>query len=99
MGGFLAFLVIIAFVAWTIYVQIGARQQVEVATKLTEQDAGELVTDYFGVLWTLVDGPRHVNYRPKLRAYAPVISVSFTPDGTRACAVSIWTSSWKTRYG
>jgi hypothetical protein len=99
MGGLLAFLVIIAFIGWTIYVQIGARQQVDVSTKLTEQDAGELVTNYFGALWTLVDGPGHVNYRPKLRVGAPVISISFNPDGTRECGVSVWTSAWRTRYG
>jgi hypothetical protein len=99
MGAFFGFLLIILIVAWAVFVQIGARQQVDVATKMTEQDAGEVVRNYFGALWSQVDGPGHVNYRPRLRAYAPVISISFSPDGTRECGVSIWTSSWKTRYG
>jgi hypothetical protein len=86
-------------VGWAIFVQVGARQQVDVATSLTEQDAGEVVRNYFGALWSQVDGPGHVNYRPRLRAYAPVISISFSPNGTRECGVSIWMSSWKTRYG
>lgn len=99
MGAFLGFLMIIMVIAWTIYVQIGARQQVEVTTDLAEQDAGELVRNYFGTLWTLVDGPGHLNYRPKLRVAAPVVSISFSPDGTHKCGVSVWTSSWHTRYG
>jgi hypothetical protein len=98
-GTFFVFLVIILVAGWAIFVQIGARQRIDVTTQLTEQDAGDVVSNHFGVSWTLVDGPGHLNYLPKLRMQAPVISISFSPDGTRECGVSIWTSSWQTKYG
>lgn len=92
-------LMIIALVAWAVFLQIQARKQVDIATSLSEQDAAQVVTDYFGVLWTQVGGAGHLNYRPKLRVGAPTISISFAPSGTTACEVSIWTSHFHTRYG
>jgi len=92
-------LLVLSLIGWTVYVQISARQQVDVVTTLSEQDAAQEVLRYFGVLWTQVPGRGHVNYRPKLRADAPTMSINFSPDGTAACVVSIWTSHWTKRYG
>jgi hypothetical protein len=90
---------VIVVVGWGIFCQVAARQQVDVETQLSEQDAARCVVDYFGVMWTRVDGPGHLNYRPKLRMHAPTVSVGFAPDGTSSCTVNIWTSAFTTKYG
>ena len=92
-------LVIIVIVGWNIFVQVRARSQTDVTATLSEQQAAQLVTEYFGVMWTQVDGAGHLNFKPKLRKAPPTISVTFTTSGTAQCDVSIWTSHWITRYG
>jgi hypothetical protein len=92
-------LLIIAAISWAIFVQIGARRQVNVEVSGSEQEAAEQVRSYFGRMWTQVSGRGHLNYRPKLRAHAPTLSVDFAPNGTASCTVSIWTSAWTSKFG
>jgi hypothetical protein len=92
-------LLVIALISWAIFTQIDARRQLDVSVAIPEQDAAEIVRDCFGVVWTSVSGPGEVNYRPKLRAGAPTVSVSFTPNGIQECEVALWTSYYHTRYG
>jgi hypothetical protein len=92
-------LVVISLISWTIFVQYSARQQVDLTVAMSERDAASAVLDFFGLMWTQTDGAGDVNYRPKLRAHAPTLSISFAPAGTSECEISIWTSHYKTRYG
>jgi hypothetical protein len=97
--GVLVTLLVIAFIGWMVFVQIGARQQVDLVVNGSEQDVAEQVRGYFGALWTQVAGVGHLNFRPKLRARPPTLSVSFRPNGTASCEISVWTSAFTTRYG
>lgn len=92
-------LLVLAAIGWAIFVQYSSRKQIDILTKVSEQEAAEQVMAYFGALWTQVPGNGHLNYRPKLRMNAPTISVNFSPNGTSECEVSIWTSQFSTRYG
>ncbi|MGW4210938.1 hypothetical protein ACWEIJ_23305 [Lentzea sp. NPDC004789] len=92
-------LVVVVVIGWNIFVQVRARTQLDVTTALSEQQAAALVAEHFGVLWTREEGAGHLNFKPRLRKWPPTVSVSFTPNGTSQCGVSIWTSHWTTRYG
>ncbi|QKV75307.1 hypothetical protein [Amycolatopsis sp. Hca4] len=92
-------LVIIVLVAWAIFTQVGARRQLDVTVPLSEQDAAQVVVDHFGVTWSQVEGLGHLNFRPRLRMHAPTLSVTFEPNGTSSCLVSIWTSHGRKHYG
>jgi hypothetical protein len=92
-------LVVILLIVWIVFVQYSARQQVDLTVGMSERDAAGIVTQYFGLLWTQVDGAGDMNYRPKMRMRAPTLSISFVPVGTAECEVSIWTSAWTTKYG
>lgn len=92
-------LFIIALTGWAIVTQVKAREQIDIPTPLSEQDAARIVFDHFGPLWTQVAGAGHLNYRPKFRAGAPTVSIALTPTGMHGCTVSIWTSTFSTRYG
>ncbi|MFC7612833.1 hypothetical protein ACFQV2_03445 [Actinokineospora soli] len=92
-------LLIIAVIAWTVFVQVQARRQLDVLVPLSEKAAAEAVTSLFGVTWSQVEGRGHLNFKPRLRRHAPTLSISFEPEGTGKCQVSIWTSAWKTQYG
>ncbi|GLY47533.1 hypothetical protein [Lentzea sp. NBRC 102530] len=92
-------LVIILLLGWAIFTQVRARTQLDVTAALSEQQAGQLVMEHFGVMWSQVEGPGHLNFKPRLRKWPPTISVNFTTSGTAQCEVSIWTSHWTSHYG
>lgn len=92
-------LVVIALLCWVIFVQVDARRHVVVEVPMSEQAAAEIVAACFNVTWTRISGKGDLNYRPKLRVGAPVVSIAFDPDGTSKCGVEIWTSQFSTRYG
>jgi hypothetical protein len=96
---FFIIVLVLAVCGWNIFVQVAARQQVNVPVAISEQAAAQLVVEHFGVMWTAVSGPGHLNYRPKLRMRAPMLSVDFSPESGSACTVSIWMSNAITRYG
>lgn len=99
MGAFLTFLVVAAVIAWQIFVQTSARRQLDIAVRMSEQEAAEIVRSSFNAVWGAVDGPGDLNYRPRLRGHAPTVSITFSPNGVRECEVSIWTSAWRSHYG
>lgn len=92
-------LLFIALVAWLIFTQVAARQQVDLSVNRSERDAAAEIAGYFGMLWTQVHGVGDINYRPKLRMNAPTISIKLQPVDLGRCEVSIWTSAWTVRYG
>jgi hypothetical protein len=91
-------LIVLAVVAVGL-VQVQARSQHDVTTLADVQEAAAIVEAYFGLIWTPVNGPGEYNFRPKLRAYAPTISIRTEPEESGGTTVSIWTSSFTTHYG
>lgn len=91
-------IVVIAVLVWAGFTQVQARQQVDVETTLSPNDAAHIVEKYFGAIWTSVSGSGRFNYRPKLRKGAPTISVDIQP-AELGCEVHIWTSAWKSYFG
>jgi hypothetical protein len=57
------------------------------------------VSAAFGTTWTRVEGKGDDNFRPKLRVRAPVLSVSYAPNGAGGSEVDIWCSHFTKRYG
>jgi hypothetical protein len=92
-------ILVIALIAWAIFMQIAARQQLDLSVNRSERDAAAEIASYFGLLWTHVSGAGDINYRPKLRMKAPTLSISLRPVDLSRCEVSIWTSAWTVRYG
>ncbi|WP_410564528.1 hypothetical protein [Amycolatopsis sp. cmx-4-61] len=92
-------LVVLALIGWAIFVQVEARRHAVVEVPMSEQAAAEVVAACFNITWTRISGKGDLNFRPKLRVGAPVVSVAFDPDGATKCGVEIWTSQFSTRYG
>lgn len=92
-------LVVIALLSWAVFVQVGARKHVLLEVPMSEQAAAEVVAGCFNISWTQVTGEGDLNFRPKLRMGAPVVSIDFAPDGMSKCGIEIWTSRFSTRYG
>lgn len=95
-----ATLIVLAAIAGMIFTQVEARRQFAVVTRLDEASAARLVVGHFGLLWTPVSGPGHLNFQPKLRRHPPTVSIDIVPDPHRGgCAVQVWTSNWTSLLG
>lgn len=97
--GVLIFLLVLAFIGWATFTQISARQQTSVSCPYDAATARAVVARCFGRSWASVDGNGHLNYKPRVRARAPVISVSFDAAESGGCEVDIWCSGGTKRYG
>lgn len=75
-------IIVLVVLGWMVFTQGQARQQVDVSSHLSAQEAALVTRKYFGPAWTLVDGPGQFNYRPKLRKAPPIISITITPPRT-----------------
>ena len=96
---FLLVLLLLAFAAWMVFTQVGGRQQISVSTDHDIAEARRIVAASFGVAWTRVGGPGQENFRPRLRAHAPVLSIDYEPAESEGSTVGIWCSNYKTTYG
>jgi hypothetical protein len=92
-------IVIVAVVVAIVLLQIAARQQTQFTCERPRQEVVNIIHGYFGVMWTSVSGPGTFNYRPKLKMYAPTISITAASRTAGGCDVSIWTSDYRARYG
>jgi hypothetical protein len=97
--GVIVVLFVIALVAWMIFTQVAARQQVTVSCRLGAAEAREIVAGSFGVAWSQVGGRGTDNFRPRMRFRPPVISVDYRPASPGACEVHIWCSAFATKCG
>jgi hypothetical protein len=59
----------------------------------------QVVDEVFGNGWSRINGPGHINVKPKFRAGAPTISINVVPATSGGSDVTMWLSAWKTRYG
>lgn len=99
MGGVIVVILLVAWLAWTIFVQVQARQQLHLSTPLGKIAVQEVIDRTFGSSWARVAGPGHVNVRQKLRRNSPTISIDVEPGVSAGCEIDIWMSSATTRYG
>lgn len=97
--GTLIFLLVLAFVGWAAFTQISARQQTTVSCPYDVATARAVVTRCFGRSWASVAGKGNLNYRPRTRSRAPVISVSIDAVQSGGSEVNIWCSAFAKRYG
>lgn len=97
--GVLIVLLVVAPVAGAAFVQIWARQQVSIFWPHDIASARRVVRSSFGPAWSTVPGRGDDNFKPKLRARAPVLSISYLAGEGGGCAVDIWCSQLVTRYG
>jgi hypothetical protein len=74
-------------------------QETEVGTRMSRNEITEVINGYFGRIWTSVGGPGTYNYRPKLRMHAPTISIKIGTNPGGGMLVTVWTSSYTSRYG
>jgi hypothetical protein len=89
-------LVILLVIAWIVFTQVGGRQQLDVLSPHDVAATRQLVGTAFGVAWSPVPGRGDDNFRPRLRAYPPTLSISYRPTvgGTE---VQIWCSEFQTK--
>lgn len=97
--GFLLVVLLLAGLAWVVFTQAGGRQQISVSTEHDVAEARKIVAASFGVVWKRVKGRGQENFRPKLRAYTPVLSVNYEPAEGGGCTVHLWCSDYKTKFG
>ncbi len=97
--GFLIVLVLLAWAAWVVFTQVGARQQITISTEHDVAAARKMVAASFGAVWTRVKGRGQENFRPKLRMHAPVLSVDYRSADGGGSSVHIWCSDYKTKFG
>jgi hypothetical protein len=97
--GFLIVLVLLAWAAWVVFTQVGARQQITISTEHDVAAARKMVAASFNVVWTRVKGRGQENFRPKLRMHAPVLSVDYQSADGGGSSVHIWCSDYKTKFG
>lgn len=97
--GFLLVLLLLACVAWVVFTQVGGRQQITFSTEHDVAEARQIVAASFGVVWTRVQGRGQENFRPKMRAHAPVLSIDYEPVEGGGSTVDIWCSDYKTKFG
>jgi hypothetical protein len=88
-----------AVITWVALPQIGARQQVSVRCPDDVAVARGIVRVTLGLAWSAVPGSGDDNFKPKLGAGAPVLSVSYQAVADGGCVVDIWCSQFATRYG
>ncbi len=96
--GVLAVLVIVVIIGWVGFTQVAGRQQVDVHSPDDLATTRRRVNELFGIAWSPAEGRGDDNFRPRLRAYAPTISVAYSSSGS-GTDVSIWCSDFSTRYG
>lgn len=91
---------LVLLVAVWIMTQVGSRRQSCVVTSLPVDEAAEVALIAAGRLMKEVPGPATLNLKPRLKLYAPTISVDLAPrkggDGSQA---DIWTSQAKQNFG
>jgi hypothetical protein len=94
--GVVAVLIILLGIAWLIFTQAGGRQQVDVLSPHDVAQTRQLVSALFGIAWSPVRGRGDDNFKPRLRAYAPTLSISYRPTagGTE---VQLWCSEFQTK--
>lgn len=92
-------LLILAFIGWATFTQFSARQQTSISCPYDTDTARAIVANCFGRSWALVSGKGDLNYKPRMRARAPVISVSFDAAQHDGSEVDIWCSAFTKRYG
>jgi hypothetical protein len=97
--GVLIFLLVLAFIGWATFTQVSARQQTSVSCPYDVATARAVVAKCFGRSWASVAGKGDLNYKSRVRARAPVISVSFDAAESGGSEVDIWCSAFKKRYG
>jgi hypothetical protein len=93
------FLLVLTFIGWAAFTQISARQQTSVSCPYDVATARAVVAQCFGRSWASVGGKGDLNYKPRLRARAPVISVSFGASDRGGSNVDVWCSAFNKRYG
>lgn len=99
MEAFIVILVLVVIIGWIIFVQVGARQQLEVETEVDESAARAVVRRAFGMGWSEAYGPGEASYTPKLRSRAPTISASVSGRGNNRAVVTLWASEWQSKFG
>jgi hypothetical protein len=97
--GVLILLALLAVITWNVFVQVGARQQATISTSDDVASARRRVSAAFGATWARVEGKGDDNFRPKLRMRAPVLSVTYEPNGAGGSEVDIWCSHFNKKYG
>jgi hypothetical protein len=97
--GFFVVLLLLAFLAWLAFTQVGGRQQVSVSTGHSVDESRQIVAASFGLAWSQADGPGQENFRPRLRAHAPVLSIDYESAEGGGSTVDMWCSNFKTTYG
>lgn len=95
----LIFLLVLAFIGWATFTQVSARQQTSVSCPHDVATARAIVARCFGRTWGSVEGKGDLNYRPRARKRAPVISISFDAAARGGTDVDIWCSAGTKRYG
>lgn len=96
--GVLVVMIILVLLGWLVFTQLGGRQQLSVLSPHDVASTRKLVSNLFGVAWSRVPGRGDDNFKPRLRMYAPTLSVSYQPaeDGTD---VQLWCSAYTTKMG
>jgi hypothetical protein len=97
--GFVIFLLVLAFIGWAAFTQVCARQQTSVSCPYDVATARALAARCFGRSWAPVNGKGDLNYKPRMRARAPTISVSFDASESGGSEVDVWCSAFTKRYG
>jgi hypothetical protein len=97
--GILIFLLVLAFIGWAAFTQVSARQQTSVSCPFDVATARAVVAQCFGRSWAPVSGKGDLNYKPRMRARPPVISVSFDASDSGGSEVDVWCSAFSRRYG
>lgn len=94
--GVVAVLVLLLVIAWVSFTQVGGRQQLDVLSPHDVARTRQLVGSLFGIAWSPVPGRGDDNFKPRLRAYAPTLSISYRPTGG-GTEVQIWCSEFQTK--
>jgi hypothetical protein len=97
--GVVIFLLVLALIGWAAFTQISARQQTSVSSPYDVATARARAAQCFGATWASVAGKGDLNFKPRMRARAPVISVSFGPSDRGGSEVDVWCSAFARRYG
>ncbi|TDC62068.1 hypothetical protein E1200_27055 [Actinomadura sp. GC306] len=99
MTAFLIVTALVLLVGWLIFIQVTARQQLEVATPLPPAAAREIVLESFGFAWSQSHGLGTDNFRPRMRMHRPTISIDYEPAEGGGCFVQIWVSAYTKQAG
>jgi hypothetical protein len=91
-------LVMMAVIAYLIVTTIKGREQLNVQSRYSPEEAARAVSQGVGGMWKPVDGRGQLNFKQRLKRGAPTISVDLVPD-TQGCRVDIWVSAWEGKWG